>query len=81
MASVLLTPEMQRYADGATRVDVAAGTYRELVSELCRRFPGLPEELVRRQALAIDGMIVQEPLLETFRAESDLVFFARIAGG
>ena len=52
---------------------MSAGSYRELVRELCRRFPELTEEAIGTQALAIDGMIIQTPLLETFDAHSELM--------
>jgi len=81
MPKVVLPSTMARFTGGVNPVEVAAGNYRELVTELCERFTDLPEELVRKQAIAIDGMIVQEPMLETFRADSEGVLVAKIAGG
>ncbi len=72
---------MSQQAQGVAETVVAARRYPDLVLELCRRFPRLSEEVVRKQALAIDGMIIHEPLVETFEADSELVFVARIAGG
>ncbi len=81
MARVILSAEMSRQAEGASEVEVTARRFPDLVRELRSRFPGLSEELVRKQSLAIDGMIVHEPLLEAFDENSELVFIARIAGG
>jgi len=81
MPRVVLPSTMSRYTSGATEIEVAATNYRDLVTELCRRFTDLPEALIRKQAIAIDGMIVQEPMLETFRADSEVVLVAKIAGG
>jgi len=81
VAKVVLSSDLQRYTGQVREVDVAAGNYRELVAELCERFPDLPEDTVRKQSLAIDGMIIHTPMLETFARDSDLVFLARIAGG
>ncbi len=81
MARVVLHSDMTRHTDGAREVDVAATSYRELVAELCERYDGLTEEFVRKYAIAIDGMIVHEPLLEQFGANSELVFVSKIAGG
>lgn len=78
---MVIPSDLQRYTDGMATVEVAAESYRDLVGELCRRFPGLTDEVIRKQAIAIDGMIITEPLLETFSADSELVFFAKIAGG
>ncbi len=81
MAKVILSAEMSRQAESASEVEVTSRRFPDLVGELLSRFPGLSEELVRKQSLAIDGMIVHEPLLETFEDDSELVFVARIAGG
>jgi iron-sulfur cluster repair protein YtfE (RIC family) len=81
MARVIMHSDMSRCCGGDRELDVAATSYRELVAELCERYDGLSEELVRKHAIAIDGMIVHEPLLERFGADSELVFVAKIAGG
>lgn len=81
MARVTLSSDLRQFTGSVTEVEVAAGSYRELVAELCSRFPDLPEATVRKQSLAIDGMLVHAPMLETFGADSQLVFLTRIAGG
>jgi molybdopterin converting factor small subunit len=81
VAIVIFPADLQRFTGGATRVEVAAGNYRDLVAELCERYPALTEEALRKQAIAIDGAIIHRPLLETFDNDAELVFVARIAGG
>jgi len=81
MARAIFPPDLQRCAGGAREIEVAARSYRALVSELRQRFPAITDELIGRQAVAIDGIIFQTPLLETFNGDSEIVFFARIAGG
>lgn len=81
MARVVLHSDMRRHCGGARETDVAATSYRELVSELCARYEGFSADMVGKYALAINGMVVHEPLLEQFDADSELVFVAKIAGG
>ncbi|MFV8819881.1 hypothetical protein [Haliea sp. E17] len=81
MPKLVLSSDLQRFSDGDREIDVAAGSYPDLVRELLARYPALGEEIIRRQSLAIDGMIVHTPMLERFREDSQLVFVARIAGG
>ena len=81
MPKVIIPPDLQRNTGGRAEVEVSALNYRELVAELCRRFPGLTDEAIRKQAIAIDGMIIHSPLLESFQADAELVIFPRIAGG
>lgn len=80
MATVSFPSNLRRLT-GEAQVTVAAGAYRDLINELCARYPELSEEVLRKQAIAIDGRVVQEPLLETFGADSELVFVTKIAGG
>ena len=81
MPHVIMPSDIQRYTGGRAEVEVAASNYRELIAELCSCFPGLTEEVIRKQAIAIDGIIIHSPLLESFRADSELVLLAKIAGG
>jgi len=81
VASLTFPPDLHRYTGGVTATEVAARNYRELINELCDRFPGLTEEMLRKQALAINGLIIHEPLLESFGPDSELILVARIAGG
>jgi len=81
LARVTLSADLLRYTGQARKVEIEADNYRDLVIELCHRFPELDEETVRKQALAIDGMLIHRPMLERFKRDSELVFVARIAGG
>jgi hypothetical protein len=81
MPRVVLPSDLARFTGGASELEVAALNYRALVAELCERFPDLTVTQVRKFAIAIDGMIVQEPMLETFRPDSEVVLVAKIAGG
>lgn len=81
MATVMIPADLQGHTGGAAELEVSALNYRDLVAELCRRYPALTEEAIRKQALAIDGMIIHSPLLEAFDKDAELVFFTKIAGG
>lgn len=81
MAKVVFAPEMQRYTEGAREAEVSSRKYQDLVAELSRRFPALTDEMIRKHGVSIDGAIVQMPLLETFKEDSELVFIAKIYGG
>lgn len=81
MAKVIFTSDLQRFTGGVREVEVAAGSYQQLVAELPRRFPQLTAAIIGRYGLAIDGAIIQAPLLERFGHDSELVFVTRIAGG
>lgn len=81
MAKVVFTSIQQQYTNGTRETEVAARSYRALVLELRERFPELSGEMIAKHALAIDGVIIQTPLLEQFGEKSELVFVTRIAGG
>jgi molybdopterin converting factor small subunit len=81
LAKVIFPSNLQQYTLGTKEVEVAAGNYQDLVLELHQRFPTLTKEIIEKQALAINGVMIQTPLLESFDQDSELLFVARIAGG
>ena len=82
MATVVLQGELaRRYTGGQTNLTVEATDYRTLVEALDRRFPGLEAAVSVRTAVAIDGQIFPEPLLEAVGPESEVHFLPLIGGG
>ncbi len=81
MARVFLAPGLRPLAGGAAEVDVRASTVRELIDALDARFPGMGERLRTGTAVAIDGEIVQEPLLEEVPPGAEVHFLPQIGGG
>lgn len=81
MANVFFATDLQQFTGGIKNVEVESRDYRSLVKELCQQFPSLSLDTIKKYSLAIDGAIIQVPMLETFKADSELVFVARIAGG
>ena len=49
--------------------------------ELDARFPGIEAQLMGKVAVAIDGDIVHDPLLEAIEPDSEVYFLHRIEGG
>lgn len=80
MAKVTFSSEQQKVT-GVVEVEIAATTYRDLVTQLLSQFPKLDALGLRQMAVAIDGEIIHEPLLESVGADSDVHFFTFIAGG
>jgi hypothetical protein len=81
VARVIFTSDLQRLTDGAREVEIAATNYRELAGKLRQRFPALTDAVLAKYAVAIDGMLIQMPLLEPINSTSELVFVTKIAGG
>jgi hypothetical protein len=81
LPKLTLPADLRRYSDGLPSIAVSAHNYRELVVELQQRFPNMPVAAIGKCALAIDGIIIHSPLLETFGSDSELVLVPRISGG
>ena len=81
MTTVVFSDEMQLHTGGLKQTQIEASSYRRALRELSDRFPGLTDEVYEKLSVAIDGTIVHRPLLETFEADSELVFIPRIASG
>lgn len=80
MAIVIFSSELQRLT-GEERTTVPAKTYRDLVDQLTKKYPGLDREELMGMAVAIDGEIIHDPLLESVRPNSEVHFLYRISGG
>ena len=77
----MLSSRLARFAGGVEQVDVEAGNVRQLIDALDARFPGMGEKLRSGTAIAIDGEIINEPLLERVGAASEVHFLPSISGG
>lgn len=82
MARVVLTSGLgNRYTGGQAEFEIEAKNVRALIRALDRRFPGLGPELEAEMAVAIDGEIFQDPLLEPIQSDSEVYFLPKIKGG
>ncbi len=81
MAKVVFSTELQRYTGGEVETVVNATSYRDLVAELEQRYEDLDGDELMKMAVAIDGEIIHDPLLETVGRDSEVHFLYRISGG
>jgi len=81
MARVRLSSSFQPYTGGTTQVEVHAANIRQLLERLGTIHPELAEHLERGVAVAIDGVIYQDALLQPIADGSEVVLIERIAGG
>ncbi|MEX0619202.1 MAG: MoaD/ThiS family protein [Pseudohongiellaceae bacterium] len=66
---------------GTVKIQVAASSIRELLRELDSRYPGLGARLRLGVAVAIDGEIYSDPLLQALNPDSEVHFIPPIEGG
>ena len=81
MARLRIPSDLQPHTGDVAEIAISARSYRQLLAELCERYPSLSEELLAKYALAINGAIIPKPLLETFGDDAELVLFPWIQGG
>lgn len=82
MAKVVLQAEVARdFADGQAEIEIIADDVRQLIKQLDKIYPGIGERLRERTAVAIDGEIFQDPLLQPIHETSEVYFLPMIEGG
>ena len=81
MARITFNSELRRHTGDVREVEIDALNYQELIGKLSLRFPALTNAVLAKYTVAINGVIIQMPLLETLTDDSEVVFIARIAGG
>ncbi len=80
MATVIFSSELQRLT-GEEKVSVPARNYRELLDHVTERYDKLDRDELMKMAVAIDGEIIHDPLLEAVGENSEVHFLYRISGG
>lgn len=80
MAHVIFSSELQRLT-GEEKTEVAAHNYRDLLDRVTARYPRLDRAELLKMAVAIDGVIIHDPLLEHVDDNSEVHFLYKISGG
>jgi len=82
LATIVLQRELaRRHTGGLTEIEIDASDYRALLAKLRERFPALVDAIGAHTAVAIDGEIFQDPLLEPIGPHSEVHFMPLIGGG
>jgi sulfur-carrier protein len=81
VARVRLSSSFAPYTGGQTHFDVHAANVRQLLERLGAAHPQLQPQLEHGIAVAIDGVIYQDALLQPIDEASEVVLIERIAGG
>ena len=81
MAHVTLIGNLRQYTGGVTELEVEANTIRQLFARLGEQFPELAPHQEDGLAVAIDGQIYQETLIQPIEPDSSVQVLPQIAGG
>ena len=82
MATVIINREIARqFTNGETEIEVSSENVRAVIRQLDELFPGVGEVLKTDMAVAIDGDIYQNVLLEPVGPNSEVAFIPAIEGG
>ncbi len=71
----------QQFTAGETEFEVEATTFRRLILELNRRYPGLGTQVEETMAIAIDGEIFQDHYAAELKCDSEIYLIPKIGGG
>ena len=80
MATVIFPGELQQFT-GEAQTQVAASRYSDMVLELEARYPQLVPGTLAKMAVAIDDVIVAQPMLEPLYPDTEVFFLHFVAGG
>ena len=81
MAHVTLIGNLRQFTGGVTELEVEANSIRQLFLRLGEQFPELAPHLEDGLAVAIDGQIYQETLIQPIEPNSSVQILPQIAGG
>jgi sulfur-carrier protein len=81
MARVVLVGNLAQLTGGVAEFDLTATSVKHLFQVLGERHPALARHLEEGVAVAIDGQIYQDALLEPIEPDSEVFIIPQIAGG
>jgi len=81
MARVALVGNLAQLTDGVTEFELPATTVKDLFRQLSVLYPVLERHLEDGIAVAIDGQIYQDALLQPIGPDSEVFLLPQIAGG
>ena len=81
MARITLSSHLKPYTGGETELVLDVDNVRQLFQALGERYPELGPHLETALAVAIDGEIYQDALLQPIRSDSEVMLLTKIAGG
>lgn len=81
MAQVTLTGALARFTGGETEFELEVATIKQLFRALSERFPEMQPHLEDGIAVAIDGQLFQDSLLEPIQPDSEVHLLPQIGGG
>lgn len=81
MAHVTLIGNLRQFTGGVSELAVEAATVRQLFARLGETYPDLLPHLEKGSAVAIDGQIYQDALLQPIAPDSEVHILPQIAGG
>jgi molybdopterin converting factor small subunit len=81
MARITLIGNLSQYTGGVRQLDLPVSSVRQLMRQLAERFPEIAPHLDEGLAVAINGQIYQDALLEPIPPDAEVHVLPQIAGG
>ena len=81
LARISLSSSLTPFSGGAVQLELEVANVRQLFHALGERFADLKPHLDADVAVAIDGEIYQDALLQPISSDSEVFLFPKIAGG
>ena len=81
MARVVLIGNLAQLTGGVAEFDISAASVKQLFDRLTELHPQIGPHLQEGVAVAIDGQIYQETLLQPIEPDSEVFILPQIAGG
>ena len=82
MVQVTLTAALSRFTNGETELELNnVATIKQLFRSLSERYPEMKPHLEDGIAVAIDGQLFQDSLLEPIEPNSEVHLLPQIGGG
>ncbi len=81
MVKVAIWGSLRKATDGKAEVEVAPGTFKQVLDQLAADYPGLQPQIKRGVSLALDGKIYRDAWFTPIHEGSEVVLMPYMVGG
>lgn len=81
MVKVKLWGTLRQFAGDRAEVEVEAATFKEVLDQLTKTYPGLGPQIRRGVSMALDGVIYRDAWLQPIAPQAEVVLMPYMQGG
>jgi len=81
MVKVQVWGSLKPALEGAEQIELEASSIREVLDQLCERYPAMNQAIQRGVSVSVDGRMYANSVMIPLRPESEVFVLPKLVGG